>query len=221
MLSSLMQVRMTVSMVAPFGGSAVKYSVDAPVTIHYPVNSFLERHRQRGAQSEKARRLPTLADLPDLRARREIKMVAMDTANSSDGGPVLPMYAQSTGTPSRNASSAPSTPFMPSTPQSSHSRTRATASYHSTGGAIPRQYVPPLYVLLSNNLNVASSSRRIAMHCPYWLVNVTSMPLQVRDGNSKLPTLVPSFQVHRPSHLPALFTAFGAESIAVLAAHSA
>jgi hypothetical protein len=56
--------------------------------------------------------------------------------------------------------------------------------------------VPPLYVLLSNKLNAASSSRRIRVHCSYWLVNVTSMPLQVRDGASKQPSLIPSFQVH-------------------------
>lgn len=56
--------------------------------------------------------------------------------------------------------------------------------------------IPSLLLALSNKLNPASGSRRITIHCPYWIVNASSLPIQLKDGTPQLPTLVPEFQVH-------------------------
>eukprot|EP00951_Prasinocladus_malaysianus_P032001 scaffold309498_cov52-Prasinocladus_malaysianus.AAC.1 len=183
------KVKMTVSVTAQFGPSQVTYNTEVPVLIHYPIMSFLDRHRQRGAQSEKTRRLPGLKDLPDLRLPRDAKLTAVAAQSrnvSVTNGPNIGSTHNSSYNSLLQSMRDPADlPMAAAKPRPS--------SWNAKPGGRPG--IPSITLGISNQLNAACSTRKIALHCPYWLVNASSIPMQYRDGSPKPPTIVPGFDV--------------------------
>ena len=198
---------MKVTMIAPFGLSSIQYSSEYATTIHVPAVSFIDRKRQKDALKEKTESwwLPGLGSLPDARLPRDMKLVAtaqlganLPTRGKRDTtGSVQSYGAMYTGMSKTSFRDFRAGAGAGSGPQQLPNRSTKRTTAFVTSFA--RQHaIPPLLLVLTNKLNAASGSRRIALHCPYWIVNVAPVSIQLKDGSHKPPTIAAEFQVTPP-----------------------